>query len=164
MELTELKKALAAEAKTAGICTEWYNKILTATTKERLIAMYFGGFDFVESNNFPSEPLRREFDDIRKHFNIYEGETFSSKNPRRLVAYKGASGKADLTNFATANIYAFPGSEIEITASGYAFVFVKAQEDTKLRITAKEHARVIVFSHGGAITREACDKAEIKIL
>ncbi len=163
MDFKELKKALAAEAKAAGICSEWYKKILTATTKEKLIALYFGGFDFVETNEYPSEELRREFDDIRKHFNVYEGETFCVKNPRRVVAYTGASGIVEFNNFAAANVYAFHGSEIEIKASGHAFVLVKAKEGTKLTITAKEEARVVVFSHGGTITHKANDNAVIKI-
>jgi len=98
MELKKLKKALAAEAQAAGICSEWYNFILKATSKERLMALYFKGFDFVEENDFPSEPLRREFDVIRRHYNIYEAERFSVKNPRRLVAYTGAQGSAEFTN------------------------------------------------------------------
>lgn len=163
MDFKELKKALAAEAQAAGICAEWYNKILMATTKERLITLYFGGFDFVEDNDYPSEPLRREFDDIRRHYNIYEGEPFSAKNPRRLVAYTGAQGTAKYDNFAAAQLWARPGSEVRVKASDHAFVTVYVAAGAKVNITASDYARVIVFLHGGSITHEATAHARIKI-
>lgn len=163
MEFKELKKALAAEAKAAGICSEWYDKILTATTKERLIALYFGGFDFVEENDFPSEPLRREFDDIRRHYNVYEAEAFSTKNPRRLVAYTGAHGTAEYSNFAAAQLWARPGAEVHVKASGNAVVTVYVATGAKVDITAIENARVIAFLHGGELTQNAEGNAVIKI-
>ena len=163
MDFKELKRALAAEAQAAGICSEWYNKILTATTKERLLTLYFGGFDFVEENDFPSEPLRREFDDIRRHYNIYEGEAFSVKNPRRLVAYTGAHGTAEYNNFAAAQLWARPGAEVRVKASGHAIVTVDVAKGAKVDITASDYASVIVFHHGGSMTHEATAHARIKI-
>ena len=163
MDFKELKQALAAEAHAAGICSEWYNKILTATTKERLLTLYFGGFDFVEDNDFPSEPLRREFDDIRRHYNIYEREAFSTKNPRRLVAYTGAHGTAEYDNFATAQIWARQGAAVSVRASGNAFVTIDVAEGAEADITATDKARVIVFLHGGKLTKSAEGNAVIKI-
>lgn len=163
MEFNELKKELAAEAKAAGICSEWHEKILTATTKERLLTLYFGGFDFVEENDFPSEPLRREFDDIRRHFNIYEGEPFSTKNPRRLVAYTGAHGTAEYDTFAVAQLWARQGAEVDVTVRDNALVTIDVAKGAKVNIKASDYARVIVFLHGGTLTHEATAHARIKI-
>ena len=163
MEFKELKKALAAEAKAAGICAEWHNYILNATNKERLVALYFGGFDFVEANDFPSEPLRREFDDIRRHFNVYEAEPFNVKNPRRLVAYTGATGKANYTDYAVGQVWARSGSEVSITASERSYVTLDVAEGAKAHIKATGKSRVIVFLHGGTITQETTDNAVITI-
>lgn len=163
MELKKLKKALAAEAQAAGICSEWYNFILKATSKERLMALYFKGFDFVEENDFPSEPLRREFDDIRRHYNIYEAERFSVKNPRRLVAYTGAHGSAEFTNFAVAQVWARQGAAVTIDASGSSYVTLDVAQGATAHIKASDKSRVIVFLHGGTVTQEAQDNAVITI-
>lgn len=163
MDFSSLKKALAAEAQAAGICSEWYNFILSAQSKERLIALYYKGFDFVEDNDFPSEPLRREFDDIRRNFGIYEGEQFNTKNPRRLVAYTGAKGSAEYSNFAAAQVWARPGSEVEVTASDHAFVSVSVAKGAIVRVKASGYARVIVFLHGGSVAHEASEHAIVKI-
>lgn len=163
MELTELKKALAAEAQAAGICSDWYNFILSAQDKGRLLALYFKGFDFVEENDFPSEPLRREFDDIRRAYNIYEKEPFAARNPRRLVAYMGALGTVALECFAVTQVWARPGSEVKVTAKDNAFVTVDLAEGAKVDVKAEGQARVIVFHHGGTLTQQSEGHAIIKI-
>lgn len=164
MTFNELKKALAAEAQAAGICAEWYNYILQATSKERLLALYFGGFDFVAEHDYPSEPLRREFDDVRKHFHIYENEAFAVKNARKLVVYTGAKGKAEYTNFAVAQLWARKGAEMEVTASGNAYVTMDVAEGARVSIKASGKSKVVVFHHGGTITtQEAADEAVITI-
>ena len=56
MELKELKKKLAAEAKEKGICREWYEFILNATSKERLLTLFVKGLDFCVENDYPSAP------------------------------------------------------------------------------------------------------------
>lgn len=163
MDFKELKKRLAQEAKEAGICAEWYGYILRAVNKERLVALYFGGFDFVEDNGFPSKELRREFEDIRRNYNIFEGERFNVKNPRRLVAYEGAEGRAYYGNFAVGQIWANNGSEIDINAGGYAFITVDVYNGARVNIKASDKARVTVFLHGGTLMQETEGEARISI-
>ena len=163
MDFKTLKKRLAEEAKAANICAEWYNHILNATSKERLLALYFGGFDFVTENDFPSEPLRREFDDVRKHFHIYENEAFAARNARKLVAYTGTRGKAEYNGFAVAQIWLRQGAEVEVTASGNAYVTLDVAEGADAKIKASGKSKVVVFHHGGTITQEATDEAIITI-
>ena len=77
MEFTKLKQALAAEAKAAGICEQWYYYILRATNKESLIALFNKGLDFCINKRFPSAELRAEFDGVRQHFGVYDSEEFT---------------------------------------------------------------------------------------
>ncbi len=163
MNLTELKKALASEAKAAGICDEWYRYILTAESKERLLFLYFKGFDFVEENDFPSKPLRREFGDILHHFDIYEDERFNTKNPRRLVAYTGAEGTACFTGFAISQVWVRSGAKATIEASEHSFITLNVAQGATVHIKATGKSSVIVFNHGGMITQEATDNAIITI-
>ncbi len=163
MDFKKLKTALAAEAQALGICSEWYSFILKAPSKERLLTLYYKGFDFVEDNDFPSEKLRREFDDIRRDHNIYEAEAFNVVNPRRLVAYKDAKGSAEYNEFTVAQVWARPGSSINIKASDNAYVVVSVAEGANVSITADKQASVILFLHGGTEQHTAGDEAKIKI-
>ena len=151
MDLQQLKKSLAAEAKAAGICDEWYNYILDAPGKPRLLALYYGGFDFVKNNDYPSEPLRREFDDIRKHYNIFEGEHIDKKNPKRLVAYKGTTGCIAYDGYGVGQIWVRPGAELEVTAEGNSYVTIDVAEGATVAVYAKDCSRIAVFMHGGNV-------------
>ena len=64
MEFQQLKKRLAEEAKANGICEEWYNHILNAPSKERLLTLFVKGLDFCLKNEF-TDDLWAEFQGMR---------------------------------------------------------------------------------------------------
>lgn len=163
MELNQLKKALAAEAKAKGICSEWYDFILNATTKERLITLFVKGQDFCEENNYPSPELRTEFADIRTRFGVYcADDRIAAKSLRSVIAFDNATGIAEYSNFDVASISARGNSEITITAKNNAFVVVIVSEAAKVQITASDNARVSVILHGGECKTQAKEQAKIK--
>lgn len=164
MEFEKLKKALADEAEAAGICAEWHEKILQASTKERLIALYFAGYDFVEENDYPTDQLLRAFGETLRENNIYDGDEFDVKNPRRLVAYKGAQGVAKYDCFAVGQLWVKKGARAKIIASDSAFVTVDVGSGADVEIKATGQARVIVYIHtNGKLNHESKDNAVIKI-
>lgn len=71
MELQQLKKILAAEAKEKGICKEWYEYILNAPSKERLLMLFVKGLNFCLKNNYQASPLWAEFEGIRQHYGVF---------------------------------------------------------------------------------------------
>lgn len=165
MNLNQLKKALAKEAQEAGICAEWYNHILSAPNKERLLVLFYSGLDFVIGNDFPSKELRAEFRDIRKHFDIYdEGDVYSRLNPRRLLAYEGTEGRVLLDGYAVCQLWARQGAGVEIHATANSYATIDVAPGARVTITAADHARVSVFQHGGSIQQHATGEATIKII
>lgn len=164
MNLYELKQALAAEAKVKGICSEWYDFILNAPSKERLLTLFVKGQDFCEANNYPSPELRAEFADIRARFGVYCAEDhIAAKSLRSVIAFDTASGKAEYSNFDAATVSARGNSEITITAQDYAFVVVSISDAAKVEIIASDKARVSVILHGGECKTRATKQATIKI-
>lgn len=164
MKFNDLKTALAAEAKEKGICSEWYNFILTAPSKERLITLFVKGQDFCEENNYPSPELRAEFADIRGRFGIYCAEDrITAKSLRSVIAFDHATGNAEYSNFDAANVSARGNSEITITAKDNAFVVVSVSESAKVEVIASDKARVSVILHGGECKTQASEQATIKI-
>lgn len=164
MELDQLKKELAAEAKTKGICSEWYAFILNATSKERLMTLFVKGQDFCEKNNYPSPELRAEFADIRKHFGVFCAEdNITAKSLRNVIAFDKATGKAEYSNFDVGQVSARSDARINITAEDNAFVCVSVYDRAEVEITARGGARVSVILHGGECKTQATERANIKI-
>lgn len=165
MEFTTLKQALAAEAKAAGICEEWYYYILRATNKESLIALFSKGLDFCINNRFPSAKLRAEFDGIRQHFGVYDSEEFTTKSRRRVVTYGTAAGTIKLANFDVSLIWAREDSKIAVEARNNAFVCVNIADNAEVKIEASDAAKVNIVLHGGTYESHASgDAVQIKVI
>lgn len=163
MELYELKRRLAAEAKAAGICPEWYDFILKATSKERLITLFVKGQDFCSENNYPSPELRAEFADIRARFGVFcADDRVTAKSPRSVIAFDQAAGSVEYGNFDAGQVWARDNSEITITARNNAFVVVSVDGAAKVKVIASDNARVSVILHGGECQTQATEQARIK--
>jgi len=106
MELKELKKRLAAEAKAKGICREWYEFILNAPSKERLLTLFVKGLDFCVENDYPSAQLRAEFAGLRQHFGIFMSDHISVKSGKYVIGFGTSEGKAAYSGFDVAQILA----------------------------------------------------------
>lgn len=164
MEFTKLKQALAAEAKAAGICEQWYYYILRATSKESLLALFNKGLDFCINNRFPSAELRAEFGGVRQHFGVYDGEEFTANNLRRVVAYGTATGRIKIANFGVSLIWARDNSTLRVEARNNAFVCVNVADNAKVEIEASDAARVSIVLHGGTYTSRTNGAAQIKVI
>lgn len=164
MKLKELKQALAAEAKAKGICLEWYDFILNAPSKDRLLTLFVKGQDFCEENNYPSPELRAEFADIRTRYGVFcADDRVAGKSLRSVIAFDNANGEVEYGNFDVANVSARDNSEITIKAKDYAFVVVSVSGAAKVQIKASDYARVSVILHGGECNTQATEQATIKI-
>lgn len=163
MELYELKQRLAAEAKAAGICPEWYDFILKASSKERLITLFIKGQDFCSEHNYPSPELRAEFADIRPRFGVFcADDRIAAKSPRSVIAFDRAAGTVEYGNFDAGQVWARDNSEITITAKDNAFVVVSIDGSAKVRVIASDNAKVSVILHGGECQTQATEQARIK--
>lgn len=153
MELKKLRKELAAEARKAGICKEWLEKILTAPSREYLIQLFVKGLDFAILKDFPSDRLAAEFNDIAPHFGIFinrEG-TWQAASKKRVIARDAIVSPASFTSFDVAEVYALHDAGVEVKASGYAIVSVTVEEGAQVIATATDKAQVKIFQHGGQI-------------
>lgn len=164
MELKELKKRLAAEAKAKGICSEWHEFIQNAPSKERLLTLFVKGLDFCIENNYPSAELRAEFAGLRQHFGIFMSDHISVKSGKYVIAFGTSEGKAAYSGFDVAQIWAREDTRLEVTATDNAVVCVEVADRAQVIITASGAARVSVFLHGGTITKSTAGNATIKVI
>ena len=143
MEFQQLKKRLAEEAKANGICEEWYNHILNAPSKERLLTLFVKGLDFCLKNEF-TDDLWAEFQGMRQHYGVFKNEPIEVKDLRNVVAFGTSEGTAEFTGFHVAQIWARDNVKISIKASGYAYITVDIADRAEVEITASDAARVSV--------------------
>ena len=162
MNLKQLRKELAAEAKKAGICKEWHKKILTAPSREYLLQLFIKGLDFATLHDFPSDKLAAEFNDIAPHFGIFikRDGTWPAPNKKHVVARDAIVMPATYTGFDVAEVYALHGAGVQVKATGYAIVSVTVEEGAQVEAEATEHAQVKIFQHGGQIR----SKGNVKII
>lgn len=163
MDFNKLKRQLAKEATAAGICDEWREKILTATSREYLLQLAVKGSDFVTLKNFPSDDLAAEFADIAPHLGIYIGQPVSTVNAR-FVLTRGAWGVVSYDDFSVGDVYACRDTLLNVKARDYAKVSVTVMEGAEVDVTAEGKATVKIFQHGGKIKTDAADGANIKII
>lgn len=164
MDLKQLKKALAKEAQAKGICSEWYNLILRATSKERLLTLFVRGLDFVFDNDFPSAKLRAEFKGLYEHYGVFMDEPFNVANVRRVVAFGTSEGKARFSGFCAAQVWARDNTRLVVEVEDNAFVCIDITDRAKVEITASGTAKVTVFQHGGECINRASGNAKIKVI
>lgn len=164
MELNQLKKILAAEAKEKGICKEWYEYILNAPSKERLLMLFVKGLDFCLKNNYQASPLWAEFEGIRQHYGVFLNEPINVKGLRNVIAFGTSEGKAEFSGFNVSQVWARERARIDISVTGYAYVTIDIADSAEVKITASDAARVCVFLHGGSYTKSTTGNAKIKII
>ena len=153
MELKQLRNELGEEARKAGICQEWLEKILTAPSREYLARLFIKGLDFAILHDFPSNRLAAEFDDIAPHFGIFVNRvgTWQATNKKRVIARDAVVTPATFDGFSVGEVYALHGSGVEVKASGYAIVAVTVEDGAQVKATATDKAQVKIFHHGGQI-------------
>ena len=153
MELKQLRKALAEEAKEAGICREWLEKIRRAPSREYLLQLFAKGLDFAILTDFPSAGLAAEFDDIAPHYGIYlhRKGVWSADRKKRVIARETTVDPATFQGYDVGEVYALRGSAVKVKARGNAIVAVTVEEGGFAEMEASEQACIRLFRHGGQI-------------
>ena len=166
MTFKTLRKRLAAEAEKAGICDEWRRKILKAPSREYLLQLFIKGLDFAILNDFPSDELAAEFNDIAPAYGIFlnrEG-SWRTDNRKHIIAREAVITPANYDGFSVGEVYALHGGAVEIIARGYAVVCATVETGAQVIAKAYDNAQVRIFRHGGEITTRQNGKATIKVL
>lgn len=164
MEFKRLKKELAAEARQDGICRQWHEKILHAPSKEYLLGLFVKGSDFAMLNSYPSERLRREFDDLAPHCGVYLHGRHTANNRRNVMALGASEVTATYDGCGVGDAIAADQARLAVGATGHAYVSVEVRGLAEVEARASGNAKVLIMKHGGAVHTEASGHAEIKVI
>lgn len=161
----KLNNKLAEMAQKAGICEEWFTRLIYTEDKDKLIKMYLEGIDFCLSNEYPdNEFIRRHFVGTCEAYGIFLDEPIAVLNSAHVVTLGRCMGTAEYTDFTVGEVFVKHASKLAINASGNAFVMVDVFDDAEVEVTATDNAKVCVNQYGGNISEKKDGNAVIKII
>lgn len=157
---------LAEEAKRAGICREWYGKILQAADIPQLLALYVSGIDFCLSNEYPNNRILKEYGgEYLPAFGIYvDEENAELQNPRRLIALGTTRAAATFREYAMGEVFAKHSAEVAVSAQNNSFVVIDMFDESRVTVKTFGNAKVCIHQYGGTLSTESAQSAVIKVI
>ena len=161
----KLNNKLAEMERKAGICEEWFTRLMSTEDKDKLIKMYLEGIDFCLSNEYPdNEFIRRHFVGTCEAYGIYLDEQIATLNSMHVVALGCCTGTAEYTDFAVGQVFVKHTGKLTITASGNSFIMVDVFDEAQIEIQATDNAKVCVNQYGGNISEKKDGNAVVKVI
>jgi len=156
MKEKELNDVLRSRARQLGLCDEWYNGWGKKENRQQLIEKYLRGIDFCIKHDYPTLAfIKSEFpNDLLLGNGIFVDEDVDATNLRKAVALGQSKGEIRYDGLAVGAVYVRHQSEITITATDGAKVFVETYENCKLKASADEYSRIFVYQYGGEVSHD----------
>ena len=130
----ELNISLREMARSSGLCDEWYAEWSDDDTIDVCLERYVRGFDFSIKNEYPSiDFIRKNFrkDDLHRH-NIYIDDQVSLDGDNGYYIFLGnCNATLAVDGLKAVTVYVRHKSEVSVTASGGAKVFVRYYDNSK---------------------------------
>ena len=126
--------SLREMARSSGLCDEWYAEWSDDDTIDVCLERYVRGFDFSIKNEYPSiDFIRKNFrkDDLHRH-NIYIDDQVSLDGDNGYYIFLGnCNATLAVDGLKAVTVYVRHKSEVSVTASGGAKVFVRYYDNSK---------------------------------
>lgn len=157
METKELNKTLRDRARELGLCDLWYKEWDKKSTKQELIDKYLNGIDFCIAHDYPTLPFIKEYfpKNLLLQNGIFLDDKVDAYNLLRAVLLGYSTGEIRIDGLRSCDIYVRHQSELIVTATGGARVFVEMYEDSKVTAAADADSKVFIYLHGGEATGDA---------
>lgn len=163
--MNKLSRQLARSAKANGICKEWFDRLRGQTEIAGLVAMYIKGIDFCMAHNWPDlETLRRDFAGdpfVADHGIFIDKKDVDVKNRATSVLLGASEAAIAFNGYEVGEIYVRHDSRLNLAVSGHAFVVVDVYDRAMVKITAMDHAKVIVKDHNRCLIGVDHDPAAV---
>lgn len=157
MELHELNRIVRNKAIENGLCSDWQNNVWNRELSVReMLQIYVKGIDFSIKNDWlDNEFIKANADrDLLRECGIFIDEKVNEENVTTAVVMGKSSGSICYDGMMVGSVYVRHGSELEITASDGARVFVEVHDNAKIHAVADDESKIFVYLHGGHATRE----------
>ena len=121
-------------ARAKGLCDDWYGKWDDDDTIDMCLDRYIRGFDFALKYEYPTlDFIRKNFrkDDLHRH-NIYIDDKVSLDGDNGYYIFLGnCNATLAVDGLKAVTVYVRHNSEVNVTASNGAKVFVRYYDNSK---------------------------------
>ena len=150
----KINKRLAIEAKKHNICDNWFNDILKANDKDKMIEIYLKGIDFCLLNDYPTRPfIQKHFSkEIMNKYNIFLDEKIEAQNTQNIVILGNSSGTVEYAGYEVGQVFVSHEAKLTVIASDNSFVMVSTFGKCEVDVIASNDAKVCVFYYAGKLT------------
>lgn len=147
----KLNKELAQAAKAAGVCREWYERLLQTEDPEGLADLFFNGIDFCLSKGVPSlQKIRELGPEFLNPLGLYVDQDVALGNFPRLAFFGACKGSAVYNGTQVAQIYATGDTCLHVIGIHNAAITLDAFDNSRVTVEARDRARITVFQYEGA--------------
>lgn len=156
MKDERLSSELREQARDVGLCNKWYREWNMNSTQGELISKYLEGINFCNSRDYPNLDFVKEYFDhgLMMSYGVIVDDAVELKNKSTVVLLGKSSGTLSYSDRNVGNIYVRHDSDVTVTATDGAKVFVESWNDCKVHAIADESSKIFVYDHGGTVTFE----------
>lgn len=140
----KLSDKLKQEAIGRGLCLQWQSEWKDDTSREGLIEKFLTGIDFCIANDWPDKELaKKRFGDIIHEHGIYVDEEVHLEQVNGMVVLLGhCTGSISSDWFSVSDIYILHDSEVTVTASDEAKVYVNKDDAATVTCEKRDRAEI----------------------
>ncbi len=146
--MSNIFQEIAASAKKAKICPDFYKKMMETKDVKELADMYFDHDDWSGEYDFPSiESLKKFKSEADKNFIFLNAKNRKIENKPRAAFLGESTAKVICSDFEVSKIIVRHQSKVEIIANKYAKVFINLIDDAHVTVLAEDNAQVIIYRY-----------------
>lgn len=147
--MNNLSETLKQQARSLGLCDEWFGEWAENCSQQELIDKYVRGIDFAIKHQYPSNDFIKEnFDHelLIKNL-IFVDEFINEENaPSGSYIINGeCSGTIRFAPWAVATIYVRHTSSVNIIVSDFAKVFIRLYDSAEVETVNRDGAMIKVY-------------------
>lgn len=147
--MNNLSETLKQQARSLGLCDEWFGEWAENCSQQELIDKYIRGLDFAIKHQYPSnEFIKENFDhELLNKNHIFVDEFINEeKAPSGSYVINGeCSGTIRIAPWSVATIYVRHTSSVNIIASDFAKVFIQLYDDAEVETCSCDYAVIKVY-------------------
>lgn len=148
-----VSKELREQARSIGLCDEWYNAWSDDCTYDELIDKFITGYDFCVEHDWPSPKYVTEnfpLHVLRANC-VFCDDSSSRSDLRNAVVMGRSSVELYYSDYTFGDVRVRHSSHVCVNADALSIVHVHAYDNSSVVVSAEEGAKVTLFVHSGSV-------------
>lgn len=153
MDISHLNSLMKAEARSLGLCDEWYGEWADDSNVDALLDKYVRGIDFCIEHDFPDNYILKHYaaDNIHSH-GIYIDEDASCSSAKgTIILNGGCTGTLVVKGMSMCSLYVRHSSNVKIRIEDIARVSIETYDNCCVEIDNQSNNNCYVYHHGGTV-------------